>query len=126
MFSIEGKDRESRRAIAYVFIDDDCFSADYNPEGKFWLLLRGEPGMSACYFGPTGPLREAVKETLAGKDVKVPMKEPATPVDRDQRNGEINEALKKNREPSREEAKPTAPGAATEGRSMPSIARDAP
>jgi hypothetical protein len=102
MFSIEGKDREARRAIAYVFIDDYCFSADYNPEGRYWLLLRGEPGMSACYHGPVERLRRAVKDTLAGKEVKAPTKEPAVKADRDRRNGEINDGLKENRGPGGE------------------------
>lgn len=85
------------RGIAYVFIDDYCFSADYNAEGKFWLLIRGEPGLSACYHGSVERLREAVRGILAGKEVKVPVKEPAAKMDREKRNNEINDVLKSNR-----------------------------
>jgi hypothetical protein len=95
MFTIESKG-SSPRGIGYIFIDSYCYSVDYNSSGKYWLLIRGEPDMSACYHGPVGRLREAVKDTLAGKDVKVPVKEPSTPVDREQRHKEINEVLKKN------------------------------
>lgn len=100
MFSIEGqagKDmRGIMRGLAYVFIDDYCFSADYNADGKFWLLLRGEPELSACYHGSVERLREAVKDTLAGKKVKVPVKEPNAKMDHDKRRNEINDALKSN------------------------------
>jgi hypothetical protein len=97
MFSIEGQNRGAMRAIAYVFIDDYCFSADHNAEGKFWLVLRGEPGMSACYHGPVEKLRGLVKDVLDGKEVKVPVKGPDVKEDRDKRNKEVNDALKENR-----------------------------
>ena len=96
MFSIEGQAKMAMRGIAYVFIDDYCFSADYNAEGKFWLLLRGEPGLSACYHGSAERLREAVKDTLAGKKVKVPVKEPDAKMDHEKRRNEINDGLKAN------------------------------
>ena len=85
------------RSIAYVFIDDYCFSSDYNREGKFWLLIRGEPGMSACYHGSAEKLKGLVKDVLAGKEVKVPTKEPATKENAEKRRDEINDVLKKNR-----------------------------
>lgn len=96
MFSIEGKTREAQRAIAYVFIDDYCFTADHNAEGKYWLMIRGEPGMSACYHGSAEKLRGLIKDILGGKDVQVPMKKPDSKEDRDKRNEEINNALKEN------------------------------
>jgi hypothetical protein len=99
MFSIEGKGN-TVLGVGYVFIDNYCYSVDYNSGGRYWLVIRGEPGMSACYHGPVGRLREAVKDILAGKEVKVPVKEPDAPVDGDQRRKEINEALKKNRQPT--------------------------
>ncbi|HLW64339.1 MAG TPA: hypothetical protein VKS79_03400 [Gemmataceae bacterium] len=104
MFSIESKDREVKQAIAYVFIDDYCFTADHNPEGKYWLMIRGEPSMSACYHGPVDKLTGLVKDLLAGKDVTVPVKEPESKEDRDQRNKEINKALKENHPPKESHA----------------------
>jgi hypothetical protein len=83
--------------VGYVFIDNYCYSVDYNRREKYWLLIRAEPGLSACYYGSVGQLRDTVKAILDGKEVKVPMKEPGTKEDRDQRNKEINDVLKKNR-----------------------------
>jgi hypothetical protein len=97
MFFIETKPGGPAKGIGYVVIDDYCYSVNYTTEGKYWLLIRGEPGMSACYHGSVKQLREAVKDILAGKEVKVPVKEPDTKVDRDQRNKQVNEVLKKNR-----------------------------
>lgn len=100
MFYIEGKFIDgSVLAVGYVFIDEYCYSVDYSPGGKYWLLLRGEPGMSACYHGSVERLQEVVKETLAGKEVKIPVKEPAEKVDRDKRIKEIDDAQKSNRAP---------------------------
>ncbi len=97
MFSIESKPGGTARGVGYVFIDGSCYSADYNSGGQYWLLIRAEPGMSACYHGSVERLQEAVKDILDGKDVKVPMKEPGTREARDKRNKEINDVLKKNR-----------------------------
>jgi hypothetical protein len=93
MFTIEG----GAIACGYVFIDEYCYSVDYNRAGKFWLVIRGEPGLSACYHGSTEELRKAVKDILAGKDVKVPTKDPAAKEDREKRNKQVNDVLKKNR-----------------------------
>ncbi|HEV3258203.1 MAG TPA: hypothetical protein VG013_15065 [Gemmataceae bacterium] len=97
MFSIEGRAGGATLGIGYVFFDDDGCSVDYNSDGKYWLLIRAEPGMSACYHESVERLREVVKEILDGKEVKVPVKEPDTKEDRDKRNKEINDVLKKNR-----------------------------
>lgn len=100
MFTIEGNSGDTGRplALGYVFIDDYCYSVDYNPDGKFWLLIRGEPGMSACYHGSAEKLRELAKDVLAGKEVKVPVKEPAVKEDKKQRYKEVNDVLTKNRD----------------------------
>jgi hypothetical protein len=95
MFSIE---IDSLRGIAYVFIDDYCYSVDYNQKDKHWLLIRGEPDMSACYHGSIEQLQKLIKDVLEGKEVKVPVKEPEKKEDADQRMNEINEVLKKNRQ----------------------------
>lgn len=97
MFSIEAKTDNTMRGIGYVFIDDYCYSVDYNSDNKCWILIRAEPDMSACYFGSTEKLRTTIKDILDGKDVKVSVKEPAAKVDRDRRYKEINEILDKNR-----------------------------
>jgi hypothetical protein len=93
MFSIESQEL----GIGYVFIDDHCYSVDYNRAGKYWLLIRAEPGMSACYHGSVERLRAIIKDILDGKEVMVPVKEPETKVDGDQRRKEVNDVLKKNR-----------------------------
>jgi len=92
MFSIEG----GGGGIGYVFIDQYCYSVDYNSSGKYWLMIRGEPGMSACYYGSVERLQEAVKDILDGKEVKVPVKDPNTKEDPAQRREEVNDVLKKN------------------------------
>jgi hypothetical protein len=97
MFFIESQPGGPMRGIGYVFIDKYCYSVDYNHDGKYWLAIRGEPGMSACYYGSIEPLRGMVKDLLAGKEVKVPVQEPDTKEDRNKRNQEINEALNRNR-----------------------------
>jgi hypothetical protein len=97
MFSIEGQDRGALRAIAYVFIDDYCFSADHNAEGKHWVVIRGEPSLSACYHGSADKLRGLTQEILLGKDVKVPVRAPDTKEDRVKRNKEVNEVLENGR-----------------------------
>jgi hypothetical protein len=97
MFSIEAKPRAATRGLGYVFIDEYCYSVDYNSSGKYWLLIRAEPGMSACYHGSVEKLQEAIKDVLDGKEVKVPVKEPDAKEDRNRRNEEINDVLRKNR-----------------------------
>jgi hypothetical protein len=97
MFSIESNPGSPALALGYVFIDKYCYSVDYNRGGKYWLVIRGEPGLSACYHGSVEQLRGMVKDILDGKEVKVPVKEPDTKQDRDKRNKEINNVLKKNR-----------------------------
>jgi hypothetical protein len=87
-------------ACGYVFLDDYCYSVDYNREGRFWLMIRAEPAMSACYHGSAGQLQQLVKDILAGKDVKVPVKEPNSPPSReatDKRAREVEVILRKNR-----------------------------
>jgi hypothetical protein len=95
-FTIEG----APLACGYVFIDDYCYSVDYNKEGQYWLLIRAEPEMSACYHGPAKELRKLTKDILEGKEVKVPVKKPMTPEskeDQEKRRKEVNDVLKKNR-----------------------------
>src|SRR5262249_3363983 len=96
MFSIESKPGNPGRAvgIGYVFLDESCYSVDYNSESKCWLLIRAEPGMSACYHGSVARLREAVRDILDGKKVKAPTKESAKE-DGDKRRNEVNDELKK-------------------------------
>jgi hypothetical protein len=93
MFTIEG----GPIACGYVFLDDYCYSVDYNREGKYWLLVRAEPGLSACYHGTAERLCELVRDILGGKEVKVPIKEPGAREERDKRYKEVNDVLQKNR-----------------------------
>jgi hypothetical protein len=100
MFTIEGDPRAKQLACGYVFIEDYCYSVDYNHDGEFWLLIRGEPNMSACYQGSADKLQQLTKEILDGKDVKVPVKERETPEskeDQEKRRKEVNDILIKNR-----------------------------
>jgi hypothetical protein len=97
MFSIESKPGGAVMALAYVFIDEYCYSVDYNREGKYWLFIRGEPSLSGCYFGSAEKLRGLTRDLLEGKDVSVPVKAPTIKEDRERRNSEINEVLKKSR-----------------------------
>jgi hypothetical protein len=62
MFSIETKPGFAAMGIAYVFIDEHCYSAVYNRAGSYWLVIRGEPDLSPCYHGSAKVLREAVKD----------------------------------------------------------------
>ena len=95
MFSIEAPGGNA--GIAYVFIDEYCYTVDYNHAGKYWWLIRGEPGMSACYHGSVDNLRSLVKDVLAGKDVRVPVKTPDKKEDAEKRRSEVTETLQKNR-----------------------------
>jgi len=96
MFSIEGGDI----ACGYVFIDEYCYSVDYNRKGEYWLMIRADPQMSACYHGSAEELQKVTKDILAGRDVKVPVKPPAAPPSKDEqkkRYDEVNDILTKNR-----------------------------
>ena len=95
MFWIEGG-----IACGYVFIDGCCYSVDYNRKGEYWLMLRADPQMSACYHGSVEQLQKLTNDVLDGKEVKVPVKEPATPPSREEqkkRYDDVNDVLKKNR-----------------------------
>src|SRR5262245_18318376 len=100
MFSIEADPQSKQMGCAYVFIDNYCYSLDYNRSGNYWALVRTEPNMSACYDGSVEQLQKLTRDLLDGKDVKVPVKEPATPEskeDRDKRVKEVSDFLNKNR-----------------------------
>ncbi len=99
MFSIEAVG--GGLGCGYVFVDGLCYSVDYNRTGKFWLLIRVEPGLSACYHGPVERLRVAVKDVLAGKEVTVPVKKPDTGENGDRRRKQVNDVLEKNRKGGR-------------------------
>ena len=98
MFTIEtGGPVVSERACGYVFIDENCYSVVYNKAGDYWAFIRAEPQMSACFFGTVDELSKIVKDVLAGKDVKVPTKEPAAKTDFKTRSKEVFEALNANK-----------------------------
>jgi hypothetical protein len=97
MFTIEWKEY----ACGYVFIDKFCYSVDYNPKGDFWLLIRVDPEMAACFHGSVDVLRKVTRDLLDGKEVKVPVDESVKPVSNEERRKRfeaLNETLKKNRE----------------------------
>jgi hypothetical protein len=97
MFTIEG----GEIACGYVFIDNFCYSVDYNRRGSFWLLIRVDPEMGATFHGTVETLRRVTKDLLAGKEVKVPVDELVKPVsleERRQRVPALNEVMTKNRE----------------------------
>jgi hypothetical protein len=93
MFYVEG----GGRGLGYVFIDQYCYSVDYNTAGKYWLAIRGEPSMSLCYYGSVELLQSLVKDTLAGKEVKVPTKAPEKKEDAEKRKDTVNRVLNKNK-----------------------------
>lgn len=94
MFTIEtGGQVVSERACGYVFIDENCYSVVYNKAGDYWAFIRAEPQMSACFFGTVDELSRIVKDVLAGKEVKVPTKEPGTKTDFKERSKEVFDAL---------------------------------
>lgn len=43
-----------------------------NYGGEYWLLIRAEPNMSACYHESAEQLQKLARGILDGKDVKVP------------------------------------------------------
>ncbi|MCI0638632.1 MAG: hypothetical protein L0Y70_06130 [Gemmataceae bacterium] len=93
MFTQEG----GGRGLGYVFIDHFCYSVDYNTLGKYWLALRGEPALGACFHGQVDVLRKAVQDTLAGKVVEVPTKKLDKNEDKEKRDKLINDHLNKYR-----------------------------
>ncbi len=98
MFTIEGK---GPIACGYVFIDKFCYSVDYNKRGDFWLLIRVDPEMAACFHGSVETLRKVAKDILDGKEVKVPVDESVkalTNKDREKLVPALNEKLIKNRD----------------------------
>ena len=97
LFTIEG----NSLACGYVFIDEFCYSVDYNIKGDFWLLIRVDPELAATYFGTAEKLEVVTKDLLAGKDAKVPVKEGVKPLaskEREKLAPAINEIFTKNRE----------------------------
>ena len=99
MFTIESPGL----ACGYVFIDNLCYSVDYNRSGEFWLMIRAEPKMSACYDGSAEQLQKMAKDILDGKEVKATVKEPVSPVsqeEKEKRYKEVNDILTKNRKGS--------------------------
>jgi hypothetical protein len=96
MFTIEG----GAIACGYVFIDKFCYSVDYNRQGNFWLLVRVDPEMSACFHGSVETLQKVTKDLLAGKEAQVPVDKSVKPVplkERQKRVPALNEILTKNR-----------------------------
>ena len=96
MFTIEG----GGIACGYVFIDKFCYSVDYNKRGDYWLVIRADPEMSACFHGTVETLRKVTKDLLAGKEVKVPVDDSVKSVplkEREKRVPALNDILKKNR-----------------------------
>ncbi len=96
MFTIEG----GGLACGYVFIDKFCYSVDYNRKGGFWLLIRVDPEMAACFHGSVETLRGVTRDLLDGKEVKVPVNESMKPVsleERRKRAPALEEILRKNR-----------------------------
>jgi hypothetical protein len=96
LFYIESPPGGATRALGYVFTDAGCHSVSYDASGKYWGVIRSEPGMTACYHGPSDRLVGLVKDILGGKEVKVPTKEAAKE-DRDKRNQEVNDVPTGNR-----------------------------
>jgi hypothetical protein len=96
MFTLE--DRQS--ACGYVFIDKFCYSVDYNRKGDFWLLVRVDPEMAACFHGSPETLRQVTKDILDGTEVKVPVNEAVKPMpveEREKRSHALQDRLTKNR-----------------------------
>jgi hypothetical protein len=93
LFYIESPPGGTTRALGYVFTDAGCHSVRYDAAGKYWGVIRAEPGLTACYHGPADRLVDLVKDLLAGKEVNVPTTEPDTKEDRDKRNREVNDVL---------------------------------
>lgn len=102
LFTLESPDPNATLACGYVFIDDLCFSVDYNTHGQFWQMLRVEPPLAACYKGPVADLIPKVKALLQDKSTTRPATQPARydqidPKAFETRRKEIDQALKSNR-----------------------------
>jgi hypothetical protein len=104
LFTLESADPKANIACGYLFIDDLCFSVDYNTPGQFWQMLRVEPALAICHKGAVADLIPKVKIQLAEK----PATPPTTQNPPDEKNApqglaarrkEIDEGLKKNRNP---------------------------
>jgi hypothetical protein len=93
MFAIEGTGGENTVGIGYVFIDNFCYSVEFKRAENYWIMIRPEPEMSACYFGNVERLQEVVRDILDGKEVEVPVKAPDQKPDPEKRRQEINDAL---------------------------------
>jgi hypothetical protein len=96
LFWIEGV----QFACGYVFIDNYCYSVDYNRRGDYWQMIRADPQMSACYDGSAEQLQQLTRDILAGKQVKVPVKKPVAPISEEEKKkrfDEVEDILKKNR-----------------------------
>lgn len=113
MFSVETYNGGPFQANGYVFIDEYCYSVDFNTDGQYWFMLRAEPGMSSCYTGSVDQLREAVEEILKGKEVAVPTKPPDAKQNPEDRVKDITAMEIKNRTrlepPAANEPKPNVP-----------------
>jgi len=96
LFTCEGDSGKNTRALGYAFTDAGCYSVDYNAEGEFWLFLRAEPQMSACFHGTAKELAGLVKAIRDGKEVDVPTKAPAEKVDHKSRVRQVEDAINKN------------------------------
>jgi hypothetical protein len=96
MFTIEA----GGIGCGYVFIDKYCYSVDYNRSGDYWLLIRAEPNMSACYYGSAEKLHTLAKEILDGKEVQVPVNELIGSPSKDEkakRAQDVTDVLNENR-----------------------------
>jgi hypothetical protein len=96
MFWIEGGDI----ACGYVFIDNYCYSVDYNRRGEYWQMIRADPQMSACYDGSVEQLQQLTRDILDFKEVKVPVKQMVAPISEEEkikRRDEVEDILRKNR-----------------------------
>jgi hypothetical protein len=97
LFTIEG----GEIACGYAFIDRFCYSVDYNRKGDYWLLIRVDPEMAACYHGSAETLQKLTRDVLDGKEVSVPIDKAVkalTTKEREQRVPKLNETLTKNRQ----------------------------
>lgn len=97
IFYIESISASPIQALGYVFIEEYCYSVGFNAKDGYWMLIRGEPDMSECYFGSAEKLGALVKNILNGKPVEVPVRKPDKKEDAETRRKEVNDALEKNR-----------------------------
>ena len=97
MFAIEGAGGENTLGIGYVFIDSFCYSVEFKHTDKYWLLIRPEPEMSACFHGTVERLQEVVRDILDGREVEVPVKDHDQKPDPEKRRQEVTDALNANR-----------------------------